>query len=151
MKSRLTGPLACGCMFVALVSVSAQNAALDEYYGDGVHAYFAGDNVRAFQNLTSAALAGSKDPRVYYFRGLACLRLGREPDAALDFDRGAKLETGETDRFYDISKAARARAGRATVWRSNGTEAKRACSRSRNCNVAAMSVTNVSGKLIPKC
>src|SRR6185312_5753290 len=104
MMSRFAGLLACGMTLFAATAVFADSAALDQLYGDGVHNFFSGDFVGAHQALTSAALSGSKDPRVYYYRGLACLRLGREPDAVIDFNRGARLETSENDRFYDISR-----------------------------------------------
>src|SRR5262249_7807698 len=103
--SRLFAAVACCSLFVAVAPAAAQNAALDAAYGDGVHAYFAGDYARAFQYFTSAAQSGSNDPRVYYFRRLSCLRLGREPDAMIDFGRGAKFELGGTDRYYDVSRA----------------------------------------------
>ena len=103
--SRLAGLLACAGMFVAFSSASAQNAPLDQLYGDGVHAYFGGNFRSAFDILTFAAESGSTDPRIYYFRGLSQLRLGREPDAALDFARGAKLETADGARYHDVSRA----------------------------------------------
>ena len=44
----------------------------------------------ALQQLTELVDAGSKDPRVYYFRGIAAAGLNKSPDA--DFKRGAALE-----------------------------------------------------------
>ena len=49
----------------------AQDGVLSQLYGNGVHAYFAGDFVKAHDLLSSAIAGGSRDPRCYYFRGLA--------------------------------------------------------------------------------
>ena len=62
-------------------------------YGDGVHAYFAGDYDRAYEDLSQAIEAGTNDPRVFYFRGLAALRLGRGDEAEADFTTGADRES----------------------------------------------------------
>jgi hypothetical protein len=85
--------------------VFAQNAALGQKYGQGVHAFFSGDFVGTYEQMTAAVDAGSKDPRVFYFRGLAFLQLGREQEAAKDFQKGAGLEATDTNKFYDVSKA----------------------------------------------
>lgn len=62
-------------------------------YGDGVHAYFAGDYHRAYEDLSQAIEAGTRDPRVFYFRGLAALRQGRGDEAEADFTTGADRES----------------------------------------------------------
>ncbi|MEX2561211.1 MAG: hypothetical protein WD403_14915, partial [Pirellulales bacterium] len=49
--------------------------------------------------------SGSQDPRAYYFRGLAHIRLGRDPEARDDFAEGARLEVADADRFYNVSKS----------------------------------------------
>ena len=87
------------------VSLFAQEAVLGQEYGAGVHAFFAGDYAAAYEQLTTAIQGGSKDPRAFYFRGLACLNLGRGPDAAIDFRKGAELESSDINRFYDVGKA----------------------------------------------
>ncbi len=61
-------------------------------YGAGVHSFFAGQLGRSYDDLTNAIEAGSRDPRVYYFRGLAALRMGRTDEAEADFTKGAELE-----------------------------------------------------------
>lgn len=61
-------------------------------YGAGVHSFFAGQLGRSYDDLTNAIEAGSLDPRVYYFRGLAALRMGRTDEAEADFTKGAELE-----------------------------------------------------------
>ena len=74
-------------------------------YGNGVHAYFAGDYVKAHELLTSAIDAGSHDPRCYYFRGLAYLKLGRPQEAEGDFQQGAKLESADLNRTYNVARS----------------------------------------------
>ena len=69
------------------------NLALDAAYGDGVHAYFAGDYIRAYDDLSQVIEAGTRDPRAYYFRGLAALRQGRDDEAEADFTTGAERES----------------------------------------------------------
>lgn len=61
-------------------------------YGAGVHAYFTGDYLRCYDDLTETIQAGSRDPRTRYFRGLAALGLGRLDEAEADFSEGAQLE-----------------------------------------------------------
>ncbi|MCL6504888.1 MAG: hypothetical protein K6T86_19595 [Pirellulales bacterium] len=86
---------------------------IDATYGKGVHCYFAGRHAEAYEYLTQSIDAGSKDPRCYYFRGLNYLKLGREPEAKMDFAQGAKLEMADTTRFYNVSKALERCQGRA--------------------------------------
>ena len=61
-------------------------------YGTGVHAYHTGDYQCSYDELTSVIEAGSNDPRVFYFRGLAALKLGRTDESESDFQQGANLE-----------------------------------------------------------
>jgi len=60
--------------------------------GDGMHAFHAGDYQRAYEHFTDAIEAGTADPRSYYFRGLAALRMGRTSEAQADFTTGADRE-----------------------------------------------------------
>ena len=101
---RIVAPISYGLVLLLTATAWAQNSAVEELFGNGVHAYFSGDYVAAHGQLTSAIDAGSNDPRAYYFRGFCYMKLGREPEAKVDFARGAKLETGDTDHFYDVSK-----------------------------------------------
>jgi tetratricopeptide (TPR) repeat protein len=94
-----------GLASLSTVSLFAQDAALAQQYGSGVHAYFTGDMMGAYETLTVAIEHGSKDPRVFYFRGLAYLRLGRPQEAAADFRKGAELESKDINRFYNVGKA----------------------------------------------
>lgn len=65
-------------------------------YGDAVHAYFAGEYQRSYDDLSSVIEAGSTDPRAYYFRGLAALKLGRLDESEADFSMGATREAEGT-------------------------------------------------------
>ena len=78
---------------------------MGQTYGNGVHAYFSGDYLKAHRVVDAAIDAGSHDPRCYYFRGLAYLNLGRPQDAESDFQQGAKLETGDLNRTYNVAKS----------------------------------------------
>jgi hypothetical protein len=93
----------------ALVSISTVPSngqeVLAQLYGNGVHAYFAGDFVQAHDQLDAAVAGGSRDPRVYYYRGLAFLRLGREPEALQDFQAGAELESKDLNRTYNVARS----------------------------------------------
>jgi hypothetical protein len=94
-----------GLLSACAVPLWAQEAILGQMYGNGVHAYFSGEYVRAHQLLTAAIDAGSRDPRCYYFRGLSYLRLGRPQEAEADFQQGAKLETADLNRTYSVAKS----------------------------------------------
>ncbi len=85
--------------------VRAQDSLLAELYGQGVHAFFAGEYSQAHEMLTMAIEQGSMDPRVYYYRGLAYGRLGRPEEAALDHKKGAELEAGGTTRIYPVGRS----------------------------------------------
>ncbi|MCC9603073.1 hypothetical protein LOC67_21195 [Stieleria sp. JC731] len=82
-------------------SVFAQNqSVLAETYGRGVHAYYAGDYADAFDQLTAAIDGGSRDPRVYYFRGIVAHLQGRPEQAEGDWKEGAKLEAAYGGGYY---------------------------------------------------
>ena len=94
-----------GLILAASASAHAEEAILGQMYGNGVHAYFAQDYLKAHQDLTAAIDGHTQDPRCYYFRGLAYLKLGRPQDAELDFQQGAKLETSDLNRSYNVARA----------------------------------------------
>ncbi len=86
-------------------SVSAQDI-LEQYYGNGVHAYFAGQNQRAEDHFNDVINAGSQDPRVHYFRGLTQIQSqgGMIEAGMANFEQAAQLEiSGKTSG--DVSKA----------------------------------------------
>ena len=76
----------------SLCGVATAQDPLDEMYGRAVHHFFRGDNSAAEQLLTEVINAGSQDPRVYYYRGLAMARNGGTDAAMADFEQGAQLE-----------------------------------------------------------
>ena len=65
---------------------------LERQYGRGVHAYFAGATGESVKSLTSVIEKGTKDPRVFYYRGLALLAEGKSDAGTRDFRVGAQLE-----------------------------------------------------------
>lgn len=83
----------------------AQQGLLEDLYGNGAHAYFAGQPMEAYELLNTAIESGSQDPRVYYFRGLTYLQLGRPEEANADFERGAELEASQGGGFYNVDRA----------------------------------------------
>jgi hypothetical protein len=93
-----------GCLALVALAFAGpvswgQGNLLEEMYGRGVHAYFS-HNYREAQELLSGAIdAGSRDPRAYYFRGLAYSRLGRPDEAKEDFQTGAQLEAAGAEPF----------------------------------------------------
>ncbi|HVA45920.1 MAG TPA: tetratricopeptide repeat protein [Pirellulales bacterium] len=97
--------LALGLTLTTVGPAKAQLDVLNELYGSGVHAYNSGAYREAYDDLSMAVRNGSKDPRVYYYRGLAYFKLGRPQEAHRDFQTGASLEMADTDRFYPVSKA----------------------------------------------
>lgn len=97
-------PAVLAALFLGTGSMArAQDSILAELYGQGVHAYFAGDYTSAHELLTSAIEQGSRDPRCYYFRGLTHERLGRPTEAIADLKKGAIYEATSTDRIYPVS------------------------------------------------
>ena len=84
-------------------SAVAQDSVLAELYGHGVHAYYSAQYQQAHEYLTTAIDQGTRDPRAFYFRGLAYTRLGRPDEAKADFQKGSELETGGADRIYPVS------------------------------------------------
>ncbi len=94
-----------GLLALCVLPAQAQDAILGQMYGNGVHAYFDGDCTKAHRLLTSAIDAGSHDPRCYYFRGLAYIKLGRPQEADDDFKQGAKLETADMNKTYSVAKS----------------------------------------------
>ena len=95
-KVRLAGLVACAGTVAAAVAAAQptiESLPLAAAYGDGVHAFFAGDFDRAYEDLSQAIEAGTTDPRAYYFRGLAALRQGRSDEAEADFTEGATRES----------------------------------------------------------
>ncbi|MCA9128041.1 MAG: hypothetical protein KDB22_13190 [Planctomycetales bacterium] len=91
-----------GALVLCPMMARAQGDAMTELYGTGVHLYFAGDYQNADLVLTRVVDAGSQDPRVHYFRGLAREHLGG--DSEFDFATGAQLEA-EGARVVSVGSA----------------------------------------------
>ncbi len=104
MFRRLT-LLAGGALLLAVLPVQAQETFDGQLYGRGTHAFYSRDYVKAHQFLTAAIDADTQDPRPYYFRGMAYLKLNRPEEAQIDFRKGAALEATDSNAFYDVSKA----------------------------------------------
>ena len=103
----------------------AQDAVLEKLYGTGVHAFYAGDYMKAHKYFTMAIDAGTKDPRPFYFRGLAYMRLGRAEEAELDFTQGANLEMADINQFYPVAASlARVQGGNRVMLEQRRTEAR---------------------------
>jgi len=87
--------------------VQAQNDPIYEFYGRGVHAYFAGEFVEAHGLLTKAIETDNliSDPRFYYFRGLTYLRLGREEEAEKDFKKAGAIESNDPNSMKVVSRS----------------------------------------------
>ncbi|HET6881242.1 MAG TPA: tetratricopeptide repeat protein, partial [Pirellulales bacterium] len=96
---------ALALVFACSVPAIGQNDVLNELYGNGVHAYNSGYYRQAYDDLTMAVRSGSQDPRVFYYRGLTYMQLGRPQEARADFRKGASLEMADADRFYPVSKS----------------------------------------------
>ena len=95
-----------GWVLMSSAPLAAQDAVLVQIYGNGVHAYFAQDYLKAHQLFTSAIDGHTQDPRCFYFRGLAYLKLGRPQDAEIDFQHGAKLESAaDSIRAYNVARS----------------------------------------------
>ncbi|ASV74194.1 hypothetical protein THTE_1592 [Thermogutta terrifontis] len=90
---------------VGAASLMAQDSILSQFYGQGVHKFFARDYSGAFEDFNAAIENGSDDPRCYYFRGLTYLQLGREDEAKEDFKKGAELEMKSATKFFNVSRA----------------------------------------------
>ncbi|HIF30169.1 MAG: hypothetical protein ABGX22_16090 [Pirellulaceae bacterium] len=90
---------------VNTIPAVAQDDLAAELYGQGVHAYHAKQPKEAFELLNSSIEQSKKDPRAYFFRGLAQHSLGRPDEATADFKTAAELEVMGSDRKYNISFA----------------------------------------------
>gem|GEM_PF-451713 len=89
-----TAGLLCAGMVqtTGAVRAAGEQFAMTASYGSGVHAYYSGKYQQSYEDFSVAVEAGSLDPRVFYFRGLAALKLGRSDEAQADFSEGAKQE-----------------------------------------------------------
>jgi hypothetical protein len=85
---------------VLLTSAAAQAAgSAEEFYSQGVHAYFAGRVGEAESLLSEAIISDADNPLPYYFRALALLRMGCHAEACGDMHVGAQLEARAVGRY----------------------------------------------------
>ncbi|HEY1067700.1 MAG TPA: hypothetical protein VGE52_16365, partial [Pirellulales bacterium] len=95
----LIRPLAALATAAAL-SASVAHAQVDKanaFFGQGAHAYYAGNFEEAVKYLDeSVEAAGDTDPRPYYFRGLAHYRMDHKDLAQADFEAAARIEASDT-------------------------------------------------------
>jgi tetratricopeptide (TPR) repeat protein len=73
--------------------------ALDGMYTEARGAYFSGDYERAGLLLDQIIEHETRDPRVYYYRGLCLEQLKRHEDAAEDFESAVQLELSPSNRI----------------------------------------------------
>jgi hypothetical protein len=107
MTSRVlaTSGLALTFLVLSAASTVAYDRVADEFYGSGVHQYFAGNYSQANSDLSAAIAGGTKDPRAYYFRALVQMRQGQQTGAEADLRKAAILEGADVDQFYAVGKA----------------------------------------------
>lgn len=113
---RLLGSLAVLVVAAATLVSPAQAAnTLDELYGRGVHDYFRGNVTASIQTLSDCLAAGSQDPRVFFYRGLALASVGRTDEAVADFIKGSQIEN-DTVGSWDVSKSLERIQGPSRYW-----------------------------------
>ena len=82
-------------IFTALVAIDDARAAEptgSKLLSDGIVAVYHGRNDLAIQHLDAAQAVMPRDPRVYFFRGIAKWRQGQRWDGEADFRTGAHIE-----------------------------------------------------------
>ncbi len=76
--------------------LACRQAAALKLYGNAYHSFWDGSYHAALDSLNRAIELNSEDPRCFYYRGLAYLRLGDREAAVSDFERGCELELLQT-------------------------------------------------------
>lgn len=83
-----------------------QRISSEKIFGQNVHRFFDGQYDDVINQTSLAIEAGSIDPRLYYFRGLAHSQMGNTVMAEMDFEQGAILELRqEGKRNYNIGRS----------------------------------------------
>jgi hypothetical protein len=79
---------------VCLNSALQAQDILEQMYGSGVHAFYSGRSDEAQEIFDEVINAGSQDPRVHYYRGLAQIQSqgGMIEAGMADFEQAAQLE-----------------------------------------------------------
>ena len=132
MRTVLVLGFALVCLGSPFTAAVAQDTVLAELYGQGVHAYFAGQYQQSHDFLTTAIEQGSRDPRCFYFRGLTYSRLGRPDEAKGDYQKGAELEVSGADRVYPVAQSLQRVQGSARLEMERQRQQARLASRTRN-------------------
>lgn len=99
--------IATGLSLVCLNGVSSAQTSNDvqALYGNGVHAYFAGSQQKAFQLFSQVIATDSKDPRPYYFRAMTLGKMGRSEEAIADMQIGAAFEAEDIGNTYPVDRS----------------------------------------------
>ncbi len=90
--------LVAGCLSLG-APLHAQQEAMSEIYGQGVHRYFAGDYSGAELLLNQVLAGGSEDPRVHYFLGMCKVAQGGVMAGVADFEAGAQAEATSKNSY----------------------------------------------------
>ncbi len=115
MRTYLAVALAVGGILSYAKVGFAQDPVLSRLYGSAVHEFYGGNYAKAHELLSRAIDMGLQDPRAYYFRGLAYLKLGRPDEAEDDFRTGAEIEARDAGIFYDVGRSLERIQGRARM------------------------------------
>lgn len=91
------------CCLIACAAF-AQDRTATKSYGEGVHAFHAGEYQQAVTLLTRSISEDSSDPRTYYYRGASHWQLNDRSQATADFESGAQRETNGPALPYKMSK-----------------------------------------------
>ena len=87
------------------MALQAQSDVVEKLYGQGVHAYHSGMLNESLSAFDKAIELGTRDPRVYYYRGVTQSAVGNPDAAATDFSNGAQFEFASIGRFYSVGRS----------------------------------------------
>ncbi len=106
ISSKAVWPMTFVIIAVAGNCISAAEQTAVEFYGQGVHAYFAADYDSAIATLTKSIEKDDHDPRAFYFRGLALASRDGLDAGTADLAKGADLEMDPVDkRLFGVNSA----------------------------------------------
>jgi len=97
--------IALGVVVVSTSCGVAQEDLINELYGRGLHEFYSKNYEEAHKHFTASIEQGSRDPRCFYFRGLAYARLGRPDESTADIKRGAEIELANTELLVSVSQS----------------------------------------------
>lgn len=106
ISNKAVRAMALAIVTVASVHGLAGEPTAAQLYGQGVHAYFAENHDTAIALLSEAIEQNPRDPRAYFFRGLARASRDGVDAGVADFAKGAELEVDPVgERRYDVDAA----------------------------------------------